>query len=253
MKTPLRLLLMLIAVVLIAPAVIATDSPAQAEKEMKTPPPPPPSGVSPANADIDPPVMGPWRCPQCGAENPRMGKKARFNRPMLAPRDRGTCDTPGAGHAFNKPGRGRGSCDMPRGGRAFNKSGKGRRGHGDRDMRGQRGGHAAMRLVMHAEQLGLSTEQVAQLEKLAYDTKAQLIDMKAALAKEKLEMQQLMRSESDDLTAIKRHLKSMADMRVDMQTAKIAVKIKAKSILTDDQKELLKKQFPRMGRNCNQR
>lgn len=247
MKTPLKLLLLLLTIVLIAPAVTPTHSPAQTEKEIKSPP---PTGVSPANPDIDPPAIDPWRCPNCGAECPHMGKKARFNRPMLGSRDRGAPDVPGRRHGFDHHGRDRGTCDMPGGRHACHRSRRGRHGDGP-GMHGDRNGNAAMRMVMRAEQLDLTKEQVAKLEKLAYDTKTKVIDLRAALEKTKLELRQLERTDSDNLTAMKRHLKSIADIRVEMRMAKIANRIDAKNILTDEQKEMVKKRSPNMGRKFN--
>ena len=259
MKTPLRLLLLLLAIVLIVPTVTPTNSPAQATKEVKAPP-APPKGVSPANPDIDLPNIGQFRCPNCGAEYPRMSKKEWLNRPRLGARSGDAGNRAGRNRAFNRTGRGRANCDMPGGGHAFNRSGRSRRSgapgmrgnyNSRPGMRGHRDGNAAMRMAMRAEQLDLTKEQVAKLEQLAYDTKTELIDLRAAMEKEKLELQQLRRSDSDNLTAITRHLKSIANLRVEVQTAKIANRIDARKVLTEDQKELLNTPSPRMGRRFN--
>jgi hypothetical protein len=71
-----------------AQAVAPADQP---QKDTKTPPPPPPPGVSPAEPGVMPPSADTWRCPRCGAEYPcnQKKQKGRFDRPMLAPGQRG--------------------------------------------------------------------------------------------------------------------------------------------------------------------
>lgn len=113
-------------------------------------------------------------------------------------------------------------------------------------MHKHRDGNAASRLVLYGKKLDLTKEQVAKLEKLSYDTKAKVIDLRAAMEKEKLEMRHLHLSGSDDLAAIKAHLKAIADLRVELQTAKIANRIEAKKILTDKQQKMMMKRVPEM-------
>lgn len=105
---------------------------------------------------------------------------------------------------------------------------------------GQRGmGLAAERLLKSAQFLDLTEEQVNKLEKMAYDVKKQLIDLRAEVAKERLEMRQLRRSESDDLAKYKTHINNIAEKRAQMEQVLIATWIEARKILTDEQKKML--------------
>lgn len=104
-----------------------------------------------------------------------------------------------------------------------------------------------MRILRHSEELDISEQQAAQLEELALDARKQMVDLRAAIEKGKLEIEEQMRSDSDDITTIKKHLNSLAEKRVDVQELKLRNWIAVKKILTDDQKEMIRKQHPRMG------
>ena len=113
-------------------------------------------------------------------------------------------------------------------------------------------GLAAERLLKNAQWFDLSEEQVNKLEKLAYDAKKQLIDLRAEVAKARLEMRQLRRSESDDLAEFKTHINNIADKNAQMEEVRINNWIEARKILTDEQKKLLTQRRSGKGMRCLQ-
>lgn len=105
----------------------------------------------------------------------------------------------------------------------------------------------ADRMLGNASDLDLTDEQVAQLEKLSYDAKSKLIDLNSSLEKARLEMKKEMESGSDNLSAMKKNLESMSQIKVDIQALKLGNWIEAKKVLTDEQKAKVKDRHPRFG------
>ena len=102
-------------------------------------------------------------------------------------------------------------------------------------------GLAADRMLRHSEALELTEEQVTRLKTLSYETKKDLIDLKADLAKQKLELKKLIDSETDDLTRLRRQIEAMAKKKAELHVAKLANRIEARKVLTDDQRAKTKK------------
>lgn len=174
--------------------------------------------------------------PQSGAQNEAQATPATDTP---EPDDRATVTCPNCG----------GECPMP----------YGRRARGMRAPRAHKGGHAwrggfgggtgvpADRMLRGATGLELTDDQVAQLEKLSYDTKSKLIDLESSLKKARLEMGRQMESDGDDLSAMKKQLDSMAKIKVDIQEMKLKNWIDAKNVLTDEQRQKVKDHSPRFG------
>ncbi len=93
----------------------------------------------------------------------------------------------------------------------------------------------------------MSEQQVSQMEELALDVRKQLVDLHALIEKERLDLEELMRSDSDDIAAIKKRLNTLAQKRVDVQELKLRNWIDVKKILTEDQKKLIAEKHPRLG------
>jgi Spy/CpxP family protein refolding chaperone len=193
---------------------LADDSPApgaQVQSQAQAPPPDVPN--TPGAPD-----RATFKCPHCGAE----------------------CPMP-----FGRAGRGM------RGARG--RTGQGRdfvgRGHDSRRGRGfGRGAHVpAERMLWGASRLELTDDQIAQLEKLSYDTKSKLIDLEANLDQARLEMKRQMETDNDNLSAMKKQLESISNIRVSIQELKLKNWIDARKVLTDEQKSKVKDQFPRFG------
>jgi hypothetical protein len=187
---------------------------------------PPPSPQLPAAAGVAPQAPSSRRCPQCGFH------RACWDRPH---RDghRHMMDHKG-GYGRSRPGR-HGHQGM--------RMGREHRGA----MAGRGPGIAAARILRHAEKLELSDQQISQLEELSLGARKQMVDLRAAIEKEHLELEELLRSDSDDLTTIRKHLNALAEKHVDVQELKLRNWIEVKKILTEDQKEKIRKKHPRMG------
>lgn len=118
----------------------------------------------------------------------------------------------------------------------------------DRRHRRTRGGIAADRLLRQSRKLGLSNDQIARLKDLAYETRKKMIDLRAGLQKEQLELRHLMQSGTEDMRRIRRQLDLVATKRADVQEARIAHWIASKNVLNKDQRELIKQGHPRLDR-----
>ena len=119
--------------------------------------------------------------------------------------------------------------------------------HGDFEGAGPRGGIPAERMLRHAKDLKLTDEQIDTLEKLSYEAKKTLVDLHAEIEKEELEIQNLLRSGSDDLASVKLHLAAVSKARTLIQEARIENFFEARKILSEKQKQTIKKEYPRLG------
>jgi len=111
-------------------------------------------------------------------------------------------------------------------------------------MMGQKGMLAAERLLKHAAPLELTDKQINKLEDLAFGARKALIDLRAQLEKDKLELRHKLRSGESDIASIKAHLEAMAEMRVEIQTLRIGNWIDARKLLSDKQKKMIMEGFP---------
>jgi Spy/CpxP family protein refolding chaperone len=170
---------------------------------------------APASDSGDPPGRPGWNCSRCGAECP--APSGRRGHGVRAPRG-----AKGRGGAFGHHGR------AARGG-------------------GPGSGLAAERMLKSATKLELTDEQIGQLEKLTYNTRSKLIDLESEVEKARLEKHRQMETNAEDLTAMKKHLDSLAKIRVSIQVLKLEHWIDAKKVLTEDQKKLIKESYPRLG------
>ena len=177
-----------------------------------------PAQVEPP-AQPAPPEAPTFTCPKCGTECP-MPQGRRGGHGMRAPK---------AHHGYGKASR----MHAPRASR------NGRIGMSE--------GVPADRMLRGASRLELSDGQIAQLEKLSYDSKSKLIDLNASLEKARLEMRKVIESNSDDMSAMKKNLETMSKIKVEIQALKLENWIAAKKVLTDEQKQKIKDQYPRFG------
>jgi Spy/CpxP family protein refolding chaperone len=190
------------------PSVVSAGPDTEAEFDDQAPPPPPPPTTAPDADDVDSPT---WRCPQCGKECPApFGKQGR-------------------GRYGRRGGKGRGAAP----------------GQFGRDQR--RAGLPSQVMLRRATRLELSDEQITQLQKLTYGAKSKMIDLDSDLEKARLEIQQQMDTNRDDISAMKKHLDSIAKKRVSIQELKLQNWIDSKNVLTEEQKKLIGKNQLRMG------
>lgn len=244
-----RICLVLAAAIFLAALAIPQVSPALSSEEAapaalagdpQTPPPPPAPGVSPADPSMEVPHMDGGCCCCCGAANRCSGwrHKDPMGRPAL-----------GAGqgsHRSRAHRSGPRSDDRSGGAQGFG-MGPHQGMHGDFEGAGPRGGVPAERMLRHAKDLKLTEEQIDTLEKLSFETKKTLVGLHAEIEKEELEIQNLLRSGSDDLAAVSRHLAAVSKARADIQEARIANLFEARKVLTEKQKQTMKEGYPRLG------
>jgi Spy/CpxP family protein refolding chaperone len=262
--------LVVIAVMQASPALADQKAPpAGVSQDRQTPPPP---GVSPKDPAMDTPNMDGWRCPRCGAALPRhaRGGKAQYGRPELgsgwgrhpeaqargqgpkaersrpgrygrAGDDRCCAEGPARMHRHSGGPGPRGGFERPAPRAGF--SGRGMRGGVD----GKGGGIPAQRLLRNAEALKLTDEQIAALEKLSFETQKTMVDVRAEIDREHLELKNLLDSGSNDLSAVKAHLTAASQARAEMQAARIENLFESRKVLTEKQKKAIKEDFPRLG------
>ena len=106
---------------------------------------------------------------------------------------------------------------------------------------------AADRILKFSSELDLTDKQIAELETLSYETKKKLIDLHADIEKEQLEVRNRLRSGSEDMTQIKRHLSAVAKAQSEIKASKITNLFEARKVLTEEQKKLIKEKHPRVG------
>ncbi len=265
--------LIAIGVIQASPTLAGPQAPAaRVAQDEKTPPPP---GVSPQDPAMDVPEWTAGGVRRCGATLPRHAwrGKAAYGRPELGSGRGRHMEGQAPGQCAkadrSRPGRyGRAGDDAccaegpgrmhrhfdggPRYGMHGRKDGPGPRagfdGRGNRGgFDGMHGGIPAERMLRNAEELKLSDEQIATLEKLSFETQKTLVDLHAVIEKEQLEIRNSLQSGNDDLAAIKSHLAAVSQARADIQTARIANLFDAKKVLTEKQKKAIKEDFPRLG------
>jgi Spy/CpxP family protein refolding chaperone len=105
-------------------------------------------------------------------------------------------------------------------------------------------------LLKHASVLGLTDEQQDELSDLDFATKKKMIDLRAALQKERLELHKMMNENELKATAIKRQLDAIASAEADVKFERISAMIAARKILTEEQRELLKEKMHMHGEGC---
>ncbi len=207
----------LLAVTLMPTAFAQPPAAGHAELDTLAPPLPPGSGFGRGRAGGPGWGADQWQCPYCGRECRWADRSERPGRAAIGQGAR-------AGRAIRE------EFGRERTGRAA----------------GRGGAIAAERMLRHAKELKLTDAQIKSLERVAYDTKTQLIDLDAALQKARLEFRRQREADSDDIAAMKKQLNTLAARRVDIQELKLKHWVDAKKVLTGEQKKMLKENFPRM-------
>jgi len=131
------------------------------------------------------------------------------------------------------------------GGQAFCPDGPrwmGQRHHGmycDQPGRGDRGPGIG-RLLMAADEIGLTDEQEDQLEQLQVDFKMEQIDRKAEMQKARVQLRTLMRDDNAVERDVFRMIDDLSRMKADMQKMRYTHRLQIHSILTEEQIEKMK-------------
>ncbi len=125
-----------------------------------------------------------------------------------------------------------GCCDMPCCGPMGERQGM--------RMGGHHGNPGIKGILAHADQINLTDEQRDKLQDLMTKFRLQQVDQKAALEKAQIELKALERDEAD-LNAVNAAIDKVSKLKADMQKARYAHRRQVMSVLTDEQKEQLKK------------
>lgn len=87
-----------------------------------------------------------------------------------------------------------------------------------------------------AEMLDLTDEQREKIEQLRYDSRLDLIDLKAALKKRRLELRRMMRDGDASEKALREAVDAVAKARAEVEFLELKTKIDTRSVLTDEQR-----------------
>ena len=156
-----------------------------------------------------------WDGPDMGKPGPRMG--------MGGPGD-GSCMMAGGPGSFG--GRGQ-------------HMGMGMRGRG-MGMRGMGAGMGVQMLLRNADDLGLTDDQVARLEKMRTDHQMERVDREAALEKAQIKMRNLMFDEDASESAVLAGIDDVSRLEADIKKMHYSHFNAVRNVLTDDQKTKLK-------------
>jgi Spy/CpxP family protein refolding chaperone len=134
--------------------------------------------------------------------------------------------------AAQPPRQGFPGCDSPQ----FGQQGK----HQGMRMGGHHGKAGIRGILAMGDKINLTDQQRDKLEKMMTKFQLQHVDEKAALQKARINLQTLKRDEAGQ-SAINAAIDKVAALRADMQKAKYAHQQEVQSVLTDEQKDQLKK------------
>jgi Spy/CpxP family protein refolding chaperone len=144
---------------------------------------------------------------------------------------------------MGQPGPG-GEFDCPMGGGRGPGMGQGGAGHHgmmncDGPMQGRRGGGIG-RLMMVADEIGLTDEQKDQLLQLRVDFQLAQIDRKAEVKKATVRLRDLKRDDEGSVSAVNGAIDEVASLKAGLHKAMYAHRQEIKEILTDEQIEKVK-------------
>ena len=154
-------------------------------------------------------------------------------------------------HTGSRDGSRRGRMQRPERGRGGPDRDGGRDGGGRRGVRGRRGpggGDMLRGLLAHAEQLELTDDQKSEIEAIAMDARKASVELRAASELARIELGELMHADDPDLAAIQGGLQAVADAQVAERFAAIEAGVKARAVLTDEQKAKVKEAMQGRGR-----
>jgi Spy/CpxP family protein refolding chaperone len=90
------------------------------------------------------------------------------------------------------------------------------------------------------ERLNLSKEQKSQIEKLRADFQKQQIAQRAKVQTAAVELRQLLRAEDPDKAAIEKKINELAQLRAQLQTARVNHLLNVRKILTPEQQKMIR-------------
>jgi Spy/CpxP family protein refolding chaperone len=121
----------------------------------------------------------------------------------------------------------------------FADQGHGQMSHGGHDQgeQDEHGGHYLKHLLKHAQEIGLTAEQIGKVKAMQLDFKRSEARLEADCKIAKLELHALLEDEKADLAAIKTKVNQVKYAEGSLMLAAIKAKRDAMSLLTPDQQE----------------
>jgi Spy/CpxP family protein refolding chaperone len=101
-------------------------------------------------------------------------------------------------------------------------------------------GAGAEKLLLLADKLQLSPEQKEELAELKLEQKVKMIELKAEAEKAEARLEGLLSAEETDLAAVRKLVFEIAEVRGELEFGKIEGTVKAKRLLTEEQRDKLK-------------
>ncbi len=98
------------------------------------------------------------------------------------------------------------------------------------------------RLVQQREQLGLSPEQVQQVQAISSEARKALIRHAAEMQVAEIDLSALMQADPVDLTQVEDAVKRLESQRAEMRLARLSAVAQAKALLTPEQRQQLSTQ-----------
>lgn len=86
-----------------------------------------------------------------------------------------------------------------------------------------------------AQKVGLSDDQTQQLEKISYQSKLQMIDLRATLEKEQLNLHQQLESDQPNEDSVLGQVDKVAEARAAIEKARVQTMLATRKVLTPDQ------------------
>lgn len=90
------------------------------------------------------------------------------------------------------------------------------------------------------ERLNLSDDQKNQIEKLRTDFQKQQIAQRAKVQTAAVELRQLLRAENPDKAAIEKKIQEVAQLRAQLQTARVNHMLNVRKVLTPEQQKMVR-------------
>lgn len=115
----------------------------------------------------------------------------------------------------------------------------------NQDMPMQKYGMMVNKLPTMQQQLSLTDEQVEQLYDLQAGFKKQQIDLQSELRKKQMKLKSLL-ADNASASQVKSQMEECSETRINMGIAAYETASKMKAVLTNDQKELMKKRMMQM-------
>ena len=95
-------------------------------------------------------------------------------------------------------------------------------------------------LLAHADELGLTDDQQAQIKEIATAARKAAVQLRADCELARIELQELIHADDPDLDAIEGGLKKVAQAQTAARFAQIEAGVNARSVLTDEQQAKIK-------------